>query len=554
MDAALRIYGMDLRRTVVARTAGWLGPALLAALLVSAAGAQDAPDCTSNPASIYPADSALRQIACDAQDHPANLELRVRYARALALAHRYNDALNQYQYVLQQNPENARARFGVAKIMSWQSRFDVAEEMYDQLLRDNPGYYDAMVGRAFNLLWMGEKDRAREALLACRAVHPDDTEVITALKALGVTRLANEGRAETGSARGARRLGGSGAPGSSRDELSEPAGDDLGPVSTTHVPTMDEALTWLMAYRPLLTPLATGLFLFAGFFGLRDTIRQIRVPIILAGLKAAKAPILLAASSVEQKVNRNTVYRPPPRPAMRPAVSPAHPRVSPARVTPRAAAAPAVQSPPAAAPVARAAAGQGAVAPPVAAATTAPRVRLSVTGAPIAQGGTSSVAPPPVSTATTNFTQPVRPAVPVQVVSDAKPAEAPKRVLVAEDEKPVLDFVRETLEAAGVHVIACERGADALEHLRDRAFDAIIADAALPGVPGNELYCWLAENQPGAENRLMLALPHSADEKLQRFIDKTGVLCINRPFAVPDLVVMTRLLLERSRLRSAPPN
>lgn len=490
MAAALRIFWMGLRRTVFAHAAGWLGPALLAALLASGAAAQATPDCADSSMSRTPRDAALRELACDTEEHPRNLDLRNEYARRLALAHRYNDALNQYQYVLQQNPENARARLGMAKIMSWQSRFDVAQEMYEQLLHDNPGYYDALVGRAFNLLWMGEKTKARDALIECRAVHPDDYEVISALSALGERTAREDGAAGGGRS---PRHGRSAARGSAHGDSFETPPEELPPLPIAHVPDVDDALAWLMPYRPLVAPIATALFLFAGFFGLRTTFRQIRLPLILAGLRAAKSPILLAASSLEPRpVNRNTVYRARPRPSVK-----------------HAAAAPVVEPPP-------------------------------------AQPAKAAVVPEEPGS--------VHPAVAIETVSDAPSPEVPKRVLVAEDEKPVLEFVRETLEAAGVHVIACERGADALEHLRDRAFDGIIADAALPGIPGNELYCWLAENRPGAEKRLMLALPHAADERLQRFIDKTGVLCISRPFAVPDLVIMTRLLLERSRLRSAPPN
>ena len=57
-------------------------------------------------------------------------------------------------------------------------------------------------------------------------------------------------------------------------------------------------------------------------------------------------------------------------------------------------------------------------------------------------------------------------------------------LLLVEDEMRVADFIRRGLGAESYVVTHAASGEDALEHLRDGAFDLVILDLMLPGISG----------------------------------------------------------------------
>jgi CheY-like chemotaxis protein len=61
------------------------------------------------------------------------------------------------------------------------------------------------------------------------------------------------------------------------------------------------------------------------------------------------------------------------------------------------------------------------------------------------------------------------------------PAEAPKSVLVVEDEQSIRDILTELFEVEGNVVTAAEFLPDALEQLRTQRFDLIVTDLRLGG-------------------------------------------------------------------------
>jgi PAS domain S-box-containing protein len=125
------------------------------------------------------------------------------------------------------------------------------------------------------------------------------------------------------------------------------------------------------------------------------------------------------------------------------------------------------------------------------------------------------------------------------------------RVLLLDDEEPVLEFEREVLRSAGADVLACADAEDAISRLRDEHFDAIIVDGKMPGrLGGFEVYAWLRSNRPGMEKNVVLAVSNVNDPEMRRFIEETGVLCLPKPFDVSDLIAVTRRLLQNARART----
>jgi DNA-binding NtrC family response regulator len=61
------------------------------------------------------------------------------------------------------------------------------------------------------------------------------------------------------------------------------------------------------------------------------------------------------------------------------------------------------------------------------------------------------------------------------------------RVLLVDDEGPLLKAFRRVLDAAGYSVVTCDTAALALECFAQEAFDAIVSDVAMPLLSGTDL-------------------------------------------------------------------
>src|SRR5437899_12372178 len=61
-----------------------------------------------------------------------------------------------------------------------------------------------------------------------------------------------------------------------------------------------------------------------------------------------------------------------------------------------------------------------------------------------------------------------------------------ERLLVVDDEAPILHALQRTFEAAGYEVIACADPAEALDRLREKPFQVLSADYITPDMTGAE--------------------------------------------------------------------
>ena len=140
------------------------------------------------------------------------------------------------------------------------------------------------------------------------------------------------------------------------------------------------------------------------------------------------------------------------------------------------------------------------------------------------------------------------------------PEEAPRRlpplsgrILLVDDEEPVLEFEREALAGAGAEVVTVTSGEQAIQLLQKEKFDAVLVDSAMPGgYTGIDLYRWVAANLPGTEQNIILAVSNIRDLETRRFLAEARVPYIEKPFQVADLISITRSLL--SRPQGAPAN
>ena len=120
----------------------------------------------------------------------------------------------------------------------------------------------------------------------------------------------------------------------------------------------------------------------------------------------------------------------------------------------------------------------------------------------------------------------------------------PPRVLVVDDEAPIVDLVRGYLEREGYVVESASDGPSAVEMVRSGAPDVVILDVMLPGLDGIEV-CRQIRMFSDAYVLMLTA----RDEEIDRIVGLTVGAddYLGKPFSPRELVARVKALLRRPR-------
>ena len=129
-----------------------------------------------------------------------------------------------------------------------------------------------------------------------------------------------------------------------------------------------------------------------------------------------------------------------------------------------------------------------------------------------------------------------------------------KTVLVLDDDPTLLELYAEVLELGGYAVISCERGAQALDILREQVPSLLVLNPGPKGTPNVEVTRML-ERDPRLVDVPVLICTTS-----QRQLDQVPVLprtrawgVISKPFDVPRLMEMIDSLARGVAYKETPP-
>ncbi len=118
------------------------------------------------------------------------------------------------------------------------------------------------------------------------------------------------------------------------------------------------------------------------------------------------------------------------------------------------------------------------------------------------------------------------------------------RVLLIDDEEPIIDLVRGYLEMEGMEVVAATEGRAGLELIRSRDPDVIVLDVMLPGMDGLEVLR-RAREFSDAYVIMLTARIEEIDRILGLSIGADDYLV--KPFSPRELVARVKALLRRPR-------
>jgi DNA-binding response OmpR family regulator len=117
------------------------------------------------------------------------------------------------------------------------------------------------------------------------------------------------------------------------------------------------------------------------------------------------------------------------------------------------------------------------------------------------------------------------------------------RVLVAEDEKGVADFLRQGLREAGYAVDVARDGTEALDLMRRRGHDLVILDVLMPGIDG--VTALRKARSRGMRAPVILLTARDEVRDKVNGLDSGADDYITKPFAFPELLARIRALLRR---------
>lgn len=124
------------------------------------------------------------------------------------------------------------------------------------------------------------------------------------------------------------------------------------------------------------------------------------------------------------------------------------------------------------------------------------------------------------------------------------------RVLVAEDDAVIADFVAQGLREAGYAVDVASTGTDGLRMASSGSYDAAVIDVMLPGLDGLSLIEQLRAKKVQTPV-LILSARRSVDDRV-RGLQAGGDDYLTKPFAFAELLARLQALLRRAGATTEP--
>ena len=108
------------------------------------------------------------------------------------------------------------------------------------------------------------------------------------------------------------------------------------------------------------------------------------------------------------------------------------------------------------------------------------------------------------------------------------------RVLLVDDEEDFLHTLSARMKARGLRVDTAESGEAALEKVKEKNFDAIVLDLAMPGLDGIETLKRLREINPDLQ--IILLTGHATVQKGVEAIKQGAIDLLEKPTDIEQLV------------------
>lgn len=110
------------------------------------------------------------------------------------------------------------------------------------------------------------------------------------------------------------------------------------------------------------------------------------------------------------------------------------------------------------------------------------------------------------------------------------------KILVAEDERDILELITFTLQFASHHVIAAENGEQALELVHQELPDLVLLDARMPRLSGYEVCRQLKSNPATKEIPVVFLSAKGQESEIKAGLESGAVEYLVKPFSPDELI------------------
>jgi len=119
-----------------------------------------------------------------------------------------------------------------------------------------------------------------------------------------------------------------------------------------------------------------------------------------------------------------------------------------------------------------------------------------------------------------------------------------ERVLIVDDDEPVLDIAQDVLSEHGYRTITATSGEDALHMLQDLEghIDLVILDLNMPGMGGRTCLTKIVERY--SEMKVIVSSGHSAETQVQDVLAAGAVDFVAKPYRLTEMLLKVRAALD----------
>jgi DNA-binding NtrC family response regulator len=121
-------------------------------------------------------------------------------------------------------------------------------------------------------------------------------------------------------------------------------------------------------------------------------------------------------------------------------------------------------------------------------------------------------------------------------------------ILFVDDDRAILEMVREYLSEVGYRVVVVDNGARALDLLKDRPFEVVFSDIKMPDIDGLELLQAIKEYRP--ETEVIMVTGHGSMESAIQAMKRGSYDYIQKPFKLNVLKDLLDRIFEEKKLRA----
>jgi two-component system NtrC family sensor kinase len=144
----------------------------------------------------------------------------------------------------------------------------------------------------------------------------------------------------------------------------------------------------------------------------------------------------------------------------------------------------------------------------------------------------------------------VTPETPHPIIEDKSPtAETPSavaRILLVDDEAPVLEVLTLALKRRGFSIDTASDGTKALARLYRKRYDLILCDMRMPELNGPDFYYQIQEKDPELARRIIFTTGDTINLATRRFLEESGAQLLAKPFEFEELIARINAALNKS--------